>query len=140
MQRGRKAEGEREGVVAEPGRTKWGTKGSMEKRSQHRLDVESGGEDRESVQAKSKPRYKVGKWSKAELAEAADLGAMVMELVKVKEKKINRSPCEILLHAGLGIKLGRKSNSWLKYEAWYAQTYPKPENSMSFIRFPLTYV
>jgi hypothetical protein len=129
-------EGEREGVVAEPGR---GTEGSTEK-SQGGLDVEGGGEDRERVLAKSKSHFKPGRWSKADDEVCQDFGSWVNGKADKISQRIKKNPSEIMLRAGLGIKLGKKNNAWPKFEKWYAEKYPKPPSSMSFTLFSLTHV
>lgn len=128
---------EGEGGIAEPGRN---SKGSMKKRSQRRADVEDGGEDRERVQAKSKPYFKRGRLSKSEDAVCEDLGLEVTRLVNEAAQSINKNPSEVVLRAGYGIKPSKKNNAWAKYETWYAETHPKPENSTSFMCLSLSQV
>ncbi|KII82615.1 hypothetical protein PLICRDRAFT_181258 [Plicaturopsis crispa FD-325 SS-3] len=70
-------------------------------------------------------QYTSGPLPKGGIDAAQELGKRAKSEAEAIARKYHKRTKDVLLHAGLGLRQGRKSNPWCKYKIWHSQKFPK---------------
>jgi uncharacterized protein YgiB involved in biofilm formation len=77
-------------------------------------------------------------YSKEEVEEISAFGQGVAEEADILARKWNRQHRDVMVRAGLGMRLSRKGNTYNEYRAWYASVHHKgPESMWSYLWFKI---